>query len=66
MTNLKDLAIAAYSGLERWSELTTVTYEAFDGIMVPTKPRVYAIDSDGTVNPEPSLLSIDLNQVRFE
>jgi hypothetical protein len=41
-------------------------YQEFNGIMVPTKRRVYAIDTDGTVNPEPLLVSIDLDQIKFE
>ncbi|MDB5064139.1 MAG: hypothetical protein JWM18_573 [Chloroflexi bacterium] len=39
---------------------------ARDGIMVPTKRRVYAIDTDGTVNRELMLVSIDLDQIKFE
>jgi hypothetical protein len=41
-------------------------YREFDGIMVPTKRRVHAIDTDGTANPQPLLVSIDLDQIKFE
>jgi hypothetical protein len=41
-------------------------YQEVNGIMVPTKRRVYAIDNDGTVNTEPLLVSIDLDQIKFE
>jgi hypothetical protein len=41
-------------------------YREFDGIMVPTRRRVYPIDADGSVNRELLLVSIDLDQVRFE
>jgi hypothetical protein len=39
---------------------------ARDGIMVPTERRVYAIDTDGAVNRELMLVSIDLDQIKFE
>jgi hypothetical protein len=41
-------------------------YQECNGIMVPTKRRVYAIDTDGTVNGELMLVSIDLDQIKFE
>jgi hypothetical protein len=34
--------------------------------MVPTNRRVNAIDTDGTVNGELMLVSIDLDQIKFE
>jgi hypothetical protein len=41
-------------------------YREFDGIMVPTKRRVYGLGEDGNVIPEPVLVSIDLTDVKFE
>jgi hypothetical protein len=40
-------------------------YRDCDGILVPTKRRVYPIDTDGTVKPEPLLVSIDLDRIKF-
>jgi hypothetical protein len=37
-----------------------------NGIVVPTERRVYPIGPDGSVLPEPLLVSIDLDNIRFE
>jgi len=37
----------------------------FDGILVPTRRRVHLIDEDGAVMPEPVVMSIELDEVRF-
>ncbi len=44
----------------------TWEHREFDGIMVPTKRRVYLLDADGAVVPEPVMVSLDLDDVRFE
>jgi hypothetical protein len=41
-------------------------YREFNGIRMPTKRRVYLLDQEGAVMPEPVVVSIDLNDVRFE
>jgi hypothetical protein len=41
-------------------------YREFDGIMVPTRRRVYIPGPDNKPLPEPLLVSIDISQVRFE
>jgi hypothetical protein len=41
-------------------------YEEVDGIMIPTKRRVYASNPDGSFNAEPLLVSIDLDRIAFE
>src|SRR5215207_5486282 len=43
----------------------TWEHREFDGIMVPTKRRVYLIGADGAVMPEPVMVSLDLDDVRF-
>jgi hypothetical protein len=40
-------------------------YKEFDGIMVPTKRRVYARSPDGKALTEPLLVSIDLSAIKF-
>lgn len=40
-------------------------YQECDGIMVPTKRRVYARSPDGQALPEPLLVSIDLSDIKF-
>jgi hypothetical protein len=40
-------------------------YKEFDGIMVPTKRRVYARSPDGKALTEPLLVSIDLSEIKF-
>ncbi|WP_026354544.1 hypothetical protein [Massilia niastensis] len=41
-------------------------YKEFDGIMVPTRRRVYIPGPDNNPLPEPLLVSIDISEVRFE
>lgn len=43
----------------------TDNHEVFDGITVPTRRRVYLIDSSGLPVPEPLLVSIDIEDVSF-
>lgn len=38
----------------------------FDGVTVPTKRRVHLIDENGAVMPEPLIITVDLDDVRFE
>jgi hypothetical protein len=40
-------------------------YQEFDGIMVPTRRRVYPVDSDGQVAKEPFIVTIDLDNITF-
>ncbi|WP_028800062.1 hypothetical protein [Streptomyces sp. 142MFCol3.1] len=40
-------------------------YEEFDGIMVPTRRRVYRLGEDGTVSREQELVTIDIDDVVF-
>ncbi|MHB9856055.1 hypothetical protein ACSYGO_43385 [Streptomyces krungchingensis] len=40
-------------------------YEEFDGIMVPTRRRVYRLGADGTVFREQKLVTIDIDSVLF-
>jgi hypothetical protein len=41
-------------------------YREFDGIMVPTKRRVYALAEDGTADWDLLLVTIDLDGITFE
>lgn len=41
-------------------------YREFDGIMIPTKRRVYALNEDGTANRDLLLVTIDLDGITFE
>jgi hypothetical protein len=41
-------------------------YEKVDGIMVPTRRRVYGINADGSVATDLLLVSIDLDEISFE
>lgn len=41
-------------------------YKEFDGIMVPTKRRVYVPGPDNKPLPEPLIVSIDLSEVKFK
>jgi hypothetical protein len=43
----------------------TSEYQEFDGIMVPTRRRVYPVDSDGNVAKEPFIVTIDLDNIAF-
>jgi hypothetical protein len=40
-------------------------YREFDGIMVPTRRRVYPVDANGHVADEPLLVTIDIDRVTF-
>ena len=44
----------------------TTDHWEVDGIMVPTKHRVYPSNPDGSVNAEPLLVAIDLDDIAFE
>lgn len=41
----------------------TSEHREFDGIVIPTRRRVYPLAPDGSVAPEPLLVSIDLDEV---
>jgi hypothetical protein len=41
-------------------------HQVFEGIHVPTRRRVHLIGLDGAVMPEPVVVTIDLDDVRFE
>jgi hypothetical protein len=41
-------------------------HREFDGIVVPTRRRVYLIGEDGDVMPEPLIVSVDLDDIVFE
>lgn len=41
-------------------------HREFDGVLVPTRRRVHLLSDDGSVLPEPVVVSIDLDDVRFE
>lgn len=41
-------------------------HQEFDGVLLPTRRRVHLIGEDGAVMPEPVVVSIDLDAVRFE
>ena len=43
----------------------TSEHREFDGIMVPTRRRVYPVDPDGNVEDEPLVVAIDLDSVKF-
>jgi hypothetical protein len=43
----------------------TSGHREFDGIMVPTRRRVYPVDPDGNVAEEPFLVTIDLDSITF-
>jgi hypothetical protein len=43
----------------------TSEYQEFDGIMVPTRRRVYPVDSGGNVAKEPFIVTIDLDKIAF-
>ena len=40
-------------------------YRTFDGIMVPTRRRVYPVDERGNVAEEPFIVTIDLDKITF-
>jgi hypothetical protein len=40
-------------------------YHEFSGILVPTRRRVLGRNPDGTSAPDPSIVTIDLNEVKF-
>jgi hypothetical protein len=40
-------------------------YREFDGIMVPTRRRVFPLGHDNKKLPEPVLITIDITDVRF-
>ena len=44
----------------------TTAYQEVDGIMIPTKRRVYPRNLDGSVNTEQLIVAIDLDQILFE
>jgi hypothetical protein len=44
----------------------TTTHQEVDGIVAPTKHRVYPANADGTANTELLLVSIDLDQIIFD
>jgi hypothetical protein len=58
--------------VERYTSLTAhlrnggPLYREFDGIIVPTKRRVYALNEDGTANRDLLLVTIDLDGIAFE
>ncbi|MDR6555106.1 hypothetical protein [Paenibacillus qinlingensis] len=41
-------------------------YQDFNGILVPTKRRVYIPQPDGQKQPEPLIVSIDMSEISFE
>lgn len=41
-------------------------YQEFSGILVPTRREVLARNPDGTSTPEPSIVTIDLSDVKFD
>jgi hypothetical protein len=43
----------------------TSGHREFDGIMVPTRRRVYPVDPDGNVAEEPLVVTIDLDSIKF-
>ena len=43
----------------------TTDHQKVDGIVVPTKHRVYPANADGTANIELLIVSIDLDQITF-
>ena len=43
----------------------TSGHREFDGIMVPTRRRVYPVDPDGNVAEEPFVVTIDLDSITF-
>ena len=43
----------------------TSEYREFDGIMVPTRRRVYPVVAEGNVAMEPFLVTIDLDSIAF-
>jgi len=40
-------------------------YREFDGIMVPTRRRIYVRRPDGTPVPDPASIAIDITNVAF-
>jgi hypothetical protein len=72
------LELAYFLGYALWNYLTnpfsfaqraaahyTSEYREFDGIMVPTRRRVYPVDAEGNVANEPFLVTIDLDSIAF-
>lgn len=50
----------AHSGAHYTSE-----YQQFDGIMVPTRRRVYPVDANGTVAQQPYIVTLDIDRITF-
>jgi len=78
MNDLLSAAVNAHGGLSRWNQLKTVTAtlsvtgaiwevkgKPDDGIMVPTKRRVYAPDGNKQKIPNPVLVAIDIRDIAF-
>src|SRR5215469_10124340 len=68
--DILNLAVEAHGGLKRWSVLGAAPgpsyasdYRDVDGIIFPTKRRVYAYEGDYQLVKEPLLVKIDMAEI---
>jgi hypothetical protein len=58
--------VAEVAGVTGQAAHYSSEHREFDGIIVPTRRRVHLVGEDGAVMPEPLIVTIDLDDVRFE
>jgi hypothetical protein len=78
MNNLLESAVAAHGGMNRWTQVKSITvdvvggapsmlyatdYRDVDGIIIPTTRRGYAWQGDYQLVPEPLLVAIDMGEI---